>query len=567
MYIFAQDRVAFIIGNSEYTPQLGKLDNPIRDAKDMEKVLNDLGFYCTTCLNANFEEMKNGLDKFSANVENKEVVFFFAGHGIQIASEEYLLPTDVPFNRDRIPYRSLKLNEVLSSIRKAKIKILMIDACRNTLDRGVLNDIDSAKMDLEGDMLVLYACLSGQTASDGSSQNGIFTSALLKYLKDPNMKITDFNIHVTNEVLKNTGNTQRPCLRGSISQVYYFNPNFMEAHKAREQIREKIKKFISLPEIPKIKEKISEKLYQELKLKKDVWEQEYAQIQQEIAKYDINYTKKSIGENLENELVQITDRLNLQKERFERIEYQREEKKFVFIRKQTYKCNGNSKTVSEYRHKVTGLEFVLIPQTIFFMGNESGYKNEKPRHQITLEAYLVSKTEVTQGVWEKIMSQNPSCFKKGANYPVENISWNDCQEFCHKTGLQLPTEAQWEYCCQANIQGEYYFGNETKIIGEYAWYEENSNKQTHLVAQKLPNVFGLYDVLGNVSEWVYDSYGPYPKTQNNDVFAYRVVRGGSYYDQALFLRSTRRDKSKPEIQDESIGFRVVAKPESLDEKE
>jgi len=210
------------------------------------------------------------------------------------------------------------------------------------------------------------------------------------------------------------------------------------------------------------------------------------------------------------------------------------------------------------------MEFVLIPGGTFLMGSPTSetYRDlDEKQHQVTLSPYLMSKTEVTQAVWERVMGSNPSQFK-GPDRPVESISWEDCVSFCEKTGLSLPTEAQWEYACRAGRQTAYYFGNDSSGLGNYAWYAGNSNTQTHPVAQKQPNAYGLYDMIGNVYEWCYDWYSNYPSSSvtnpTGPSSAYRVIRGGSWFNTAGWLRSARRGWFDPGLGYYDLGFRVLA---------
>ena len=163
---------------------------------------------------------------------------------------------------------------------------------------------------------------------------------------------------------------------------------------------------------------------------------------------------------------------------------------------------------------------------------------------ITKPFYL-GKYEVTQEQWEAVMGSNPSNFK-GPKNPVEQVSWDDCQEFLDKLNAKaggqggkfvLPTEAQWEYACRAGSTGKFCFGDDEKQLGEYAWYDENSDSKTHPVGEKKPNAWGLYDMHGNVWEWCQDWYGAYGAEAVDDpsgptTGSGRVFRGGGWNNAA-----------------------------------
>jgi len=184
------------------------------------------------------------------------------------------------------------------------------------------------------------------------------------------------------------------------------------------------------------------------------------------------------------------------------------------------------------------LGMVLIPAGSFTMGDD----NEKPAHKVTItKPFYLGKYEVTQEQWEAVMGNNPSKFK-GPKNPVEQVSWDDCQQFLVKLNTKasgqggkfvLPTEAQWEYACRAGSTSKFCFGDEEKQLGEYAWYNENSGGKTHPVGEKKPNNFGLYDMHGNVWEWCQDWYVKYDADAVDDpsgpaMGANRVHRGGCW---------------------------------------
>ena len=215
-----------------------------------------------------------------------------------------------------------------------------------------------------------------------------------------------------------------------------------------------------------------------------------------------------------------------------------------------------------------GMSFVLIPAGEFMLGSNDGYDDEKPVHRVRItKPFYMGVTEVTQRQYDWVVGENPSYFK-GADNPVEQVSWSAVTEFCkimsqraQKT-VRLPTEAEWEYACRAGSTGKYCFGNSERQLGDYAWYDDNSGNKTHPVGQKKPNAWGLYDMHGSVLEWCADWYGEYPPGEVSDPTGpstgrYRVVRGGSWRYYANYSRSANRYYCDPTFTYFSLGFRVV----------
>ena len=200
-------------------------------------------------------------------------------------------------------------------------------------------------------------------------------------------------------------------------------------------------------------------------------------------------------------------------------------------------------------------------------GSDDAYEVEKPTHQVTLSSFSISRYEVTQEEWHAIMGYNPSYFK-GDRRPVENVSWNDCQEFIRKlnemTGkrFRLPTEAEREFAARGgnNSRGYKYAGSNN--IDSVAWYTSNSGSETHPVGQKQPNELGLYDMAGNVFEWCSDWYGSYSSSsQTNPTGAssssFRVYRGGSWGRAAWSSRVSCRSFSSPDYRFNGLGLRLA----------
>ncbi len=227
-------------------------------------------------------------------------------------------------------------------------------------------------------------------------------------------------------------------------------------------------------------------------------------------------------------------------------------------------------TSSNLSKNSIGMEFVRLSRASFTMGSEDGEADEKPIHRVTISKdFWMGKTEVTQGQWKAVMGNNPSSFKDcGDNCPVENVSWEDVQDFITKLNrrgegtYRLPTEAEWEYACRANSITKYSYGNGESSLDAYAWYAGNSGSKTHQVATKQPNDWGLYDMHGNVWEWTQDWYGAYSSGSVTDPQgatsgSFRVGRGGGWGYAAVGLRSAYRGSIAPSNRYDYLGFRLL----------
>ena len=243
---------------------------------------------------------------------------------------------------------------------------------------------------------------------------------------------------------------------------------------------------------------------------------------------------------------------------------------------------------------VKGVEFkmVKVEGGMFSMGAtpeqaDDAFDDEEPVHSVTLSDYCIGETEVTQELWQAVMGSNPSYFKGNSQRPVENVSWDDCQEFIKKlnrlTGrsFRLPTEAEWEYAARGGKHGEkhVYKYSGSNNIDEVAWYWQNSgdkylsgewngnridenNCKPHPVKTKKANELGLYDMSGNVWEWCNDWYGDYqssPQTNSKGpaTGGYRVLRGGSWCYYGRCVRVSYRGSGDPDGRFSSNGLRLA----------
>jgi formylglycine-generating enzyme required for sulfatase activity len=262
-----------------------------------------------------------------------------------------------------------------------------------------------------------------------------------------------------------------------------------------------------------------------------------------------------------------------------------------------YRAMGDGlKLMAELGAKLTGVaaalagnipaNMVLVEGGTFQMGNANGDNDEKPVHTVTVKSFYMGKYEVTQKEWTAVMGNNPSNFK-GDNLPVEQVSWNEAVEYCNKlslkeglvpayrgsgnnitcdfsaTGYRLPTEAEWESAAKGGnkdyISYEYSGGNS---IDGVAWHGGNSGNRTHPVGTKQANSLGLYDMSGNVWEWCWDWFGSYSGGSQTDPLGAssgtnRVLRGGSWLDDAASVRSAYRGFNTPSGRGGDLGFRLV----------
>jgi formylglycine-generating enzyme required for sulfatase activity len=239
-----------------------------------------------------------------------------------------------------------------------------------------------------------------------------------------------------------------------------------------------------------------------------------------------------------------------------------------------------------WKEPITGMEFVWVPGGCYEMGcgnwTSDCNRDEKPVHEVCVDGFWMGKTEVTQGQWKQIMGENPSEFKKGDNFPVENVRWWEVEKFTKKLSssskgayeFRFPTEAEWEYAARSGGKPEKYTGGSE--LDRVAWYQGNSARSTHPVATKAPNGLGLFDMNGNVNEWCADIYmsWSYKKHKRNnplfrlakgEVMSYnRVYRGGSWNSKPKYARCATRSYEIGVVhqyfqghRSNDLGFRLV----------
>lgn len=479
-------RKALLIGNADYKER--PLMNPVNDVNDIAKVLQDFGFEVSVFSNTSKKNMRNAIDDFSNKlVTTDEVLFYYSGHGVQLAGKNYLIPIDAALN-DEIDCEidGYKADWVLQKLAIAQLTIFVLDACRdNPFNKRGGSSKGLALM--QGDnktQYIIYATESGSVAEDGKNRNSPFATAFIRNVKDSNKKIEDMMKDIKNEVRAATSNRQTPTAYGIIDVDFYFN-----AMSTRERY---LTKEVSKPIIPITVETeyVSGNLKIESSSAGEIW---------------LNGNKLcSITQGEIKILKNISAGIN-------EIEFKSasgSEKKKVSIEKDktiVLSFSRHPDLVESKQANVVALPpsnhtLIYVQGGTYQMGNTfgDGEGDEKPAHRVTLSSFLIGKYEVTQKQWHDLMGNSRSN-NSNENLPIANVTWYDAIEFCNKlsikegltpcyiidktkmdpynkstedykkwsvtcnwqaNGYRLPTEAEWEYAARSKGQDiKYAWGN------------------------------------------------------------------------------------------------------------
>ncbi|MFY9259791.1 MAG: SUMF1/EgtB/PvdO family nonheme iron enzyme [Gallionella sp.] len=526
-------RVALVIGNSTYTNS--PLRNPVYDAQDVARKLRGLGFEVVERTNMTTKQIGSTLAQFRSKLTPGAVaVVFYAGHGVQIKGENYLPAVDADINtEEEVPNQSLSMRQLMDvlDVAKTRLNLVFLDACRNNPyarsfrsgDRGL------ARVSAPSGTLISYATRPGSVAADGRGKNGLYTSKLLLQL-DSHEQIEQALKHVIVEVKKESDGKQEPWMEGSIEG------NFCFAGCVEN---------IPAAAVPLVKT--------DAQIEDEFWDA--IKNSEELASFEEYRRAYPQGRYLKLAKLKIAQ----------------------LKKNPTHIATTNTTTriapVPMSAAAIQEPDMVAILAGSFTMGCKENWSSncgidEKPAHVVNVNAFQLAKHEVTQALWQTVMGSNPSGFANcGDTCPVERVSWEDIQTFIQKlnalTGKQyrLPSEAEWEYACRAGSEVTYCGGNKVDL---FAWHERNSEGKTHPVGTKQANAFGLFDMSGNVWEWVQDCNGSYQDAPNNgaarlgcDAGSRRMLRGGSWYYDPKFARAAFRVSNSATIRDHGIGFRLA----------
>jgi formylglycine-generating enzyme required for sulfatase activity len=570
----AAQRAALIIGNSQYKG-ISPLRNPVNDAEDVSRKLKDLGFDTILIKNGSLDEMVRGLKSFQAKLEkNGTAVFYYAGHGVQVGGQNFLLPVTANLDDDdSLKRQAIMLqDDVISRLAAsgARNKIVIIDACRNNPFKSLTRAAERglARMDIESKtstvgLMMLFSAKPDQKAQDGDGRNSPFTQKLLEYLGEPGLTVPQLFSKLQKGVLDLTGQKQEVYHEGDMLADFSFKPGAAA--------------MVTATAVPVPGPYDAELLFWEtIKNSQNIKDYEAYRRQYPAGRF------LALAENRIEDLGRSGNRTPAATV----AQPGREGRKGVLRDCSESWCP----------------ELVVIPAGKFTMGSPKGEgtADETPQHPAQISVSLaVGKYEVTRGQFARfIQDSGYDAGKDWAayslngksqedNHPVINVSWRDAKAYARwletKTGkpYRLLTEAEWEYAARAGRATPWVSGDVSTQTCAYGNVADNTAKQfnskyakaalcddgvafTAPVGRYKPNAFGLHDTMGNVWEWVedcwHDNYTGAPANGSawtGGDCSQRVLRGGSWSDIPDKTRSANRIKFRSDGRDNSAGFRVV----------
>lgn len=555
--ISIQKRRALVIGNAEY-PQ-GALKNPVNDAAAVSGVLRQVGFKVTQESNLNYSQFEQAVDRFVASIADGDLaLFYFAGHGLQIQQENYLVPVDFSAQTEAAAkykaYPASRVREELEGSR-AKLRILILDACRNNPFRTVRSTargLAPMKSDATG-TLILFATGDNSVADDNPAEaNGLFTKHLVASFPTPGLGLDEIVKKVKDDVFLASNRRQMPySYDGIVGRFYPMGPPAIAGPVAADS---------------------------SLQIELAYWQSIQSERTPEL--FEAYLKRYPNG--------QFTD---LARIRLARLRPPPQDSAEGVSRPPTLRRRQNAKD---------GLLYVWIPPGEFQMGcspDDSDCSTfEKPAHTVRLtKGFWLGQTEVTLQAWKRFAEATGRTLPDAPamrgtpllappvddRVPVVNINWDEAKEYCSWMGGRLPAEAEWEYAARAGTKGARY-----GPLDEIAWHLLNSgtapveptrasreawerqllqNRNTmHAAGAKTRNGYGLHDMLDNVSEFVADWFGE--KEYDRGAVAdpagpaggqYRVTRGGSFVSITRSVRVSSRGRASPSVRGVSLGFRCA----------
>ena len=565
----AAGRVALVIGNSEYEHST-RLRNPGNDAAAIRDALTRLGFEVVFRLDADEDVMDDALAEFERRSERADVALvFYAGHGMEMGGVNYLVPVDARLaSSAAVTRETIPLGDVLNAAAGASTRIVILDACRNNPFVRSMRGATRNNVREEGGLaavaagagsLVAYAAAEGEVAADGEGRHSPFTSALLDHIERRGVDVRIMLGDVGASVRERTGR-QQPFVYASLGGVHYLNgpPGTETAFWQSIQTNPTVEKYL---------------LYE-----REFPNGRFAALSR-LGRAELEAGSVPTADPPDAVVPDAG--------------------------------SGRARAVGEVFHDCDGCpEMVVVPAGEFMMGSpaseEGRYSDEGPRHRVRIGSpFAVSIHEVTFAEWDACASaggcgrmlrseamslglESSACAPNGncggyrpwdewgrGSLPVINVSWDDAQSYvtwlAGRTGAsyRLLSEAEWEYVARAGTTTRYWWGD---AVGRnrancFDCGSRWDGEQTAPGGSFETNAFGLHDVSGNVSEWVEDCWSRNYLAAPSDGAAWttgddydcdsRVLRGGSWLDDSMDVRSAARSREARDSRIYDVGFRVA----------
>lgn len=596
-------RIALIIGNANY--ENDPLKSPVNDARAMSYTLKSVGFEVMDYENATRPAMLTAIQNFKRRLEAGGVgLFYFAGHGFQVGNHTMLLPIDADSRQPlSLMTDGIDLETVLASMsspRRGQVNLVILDTCLNNPFRSGSNILST----LPKQTLVAYGTAPGHLAAEGL-QHGLFTAALLKAMVEPGRNFKDVFQSVAAEVRRSSGQAQNPKLSSSLSAAFslvkagqHFVPQSVVTMASADLGNATRYRGI----LPKNSAEQYELTFWE-SIKDSTFPGDYEAYLQ-------TYPNGRFAALANARLKRLRAAAELKVEKpVERPPVVTPAPKAAPPRvpahaapeptrrapapapKAVPEPTQQTPTVSSAPGKsaidVAGSEFkdcdmcpvlVKVPRGEFTMGSNANDPSEKPAHHVSIsQPFAIGKYEVTTEQWEACVAANAckpisTIASAPKRAPVRDVSWDDAQQYLKwlsklsDKSYRLPTEAEWEFAARGATTTRYWWGEQMqsgkancKGCGE-PWQSESPRTVGSFAA----NPFGLHDVNGSVWEWVADcwhsSYRGAPdngKAWDEKNCQVRVIRGGSWQNDAAYMFSSTRFKYDASVRESQNGFRVV----------
>ncbi|MFZ1109643.1 MAG: SUMF1/EgtB/PvdO family nonheme iron enzyme [Rhodomicrobium sp.] len=562
----AGNRVALVVGNAKYA-YAGTLANPVNDASDMAAALKGAGFTVVSGADLDKPALEKKIREFASALSGADTaVFFYAGHGLQVAGANYIVPVDAQLSTaDALEFEMIKLDAVQRIMENsAKTNILFLDACRNNpLARNLARALGTrgdtigkglAPAESGIGTLISFSTQPGNVAQDGAGRNSPYTGPLARRIAAPGEDILSVLTAVRNEVLAATGNRQVPWENHALTARFYFNPAAPAQEKAQPPLSADAQAWSVVQNTAS-----------------------GAVLEEFIRRFPDSVYAGFAKARLE-ELKRGQTALNVPKPApAQPAPGACDDGLLVSVTSGKKPCIKPGSGES-FKDCPDCPEMAIAPSGGFRMGSLESEadrsKYEGPQHRVTIaKPFAVGKFAVTFAEWDACVDAGGCSHipdDKGwgrGDRPVINVSWDDAKVYLawlsKKTGksYRLLTEAEREYVARAGTATPYWWG--ASIARDQANYSGGAGKTVPVKSFK-PNPWGLYQVHGNVWEWVedcwVDNYNGAPSdgsARTTEGCSSRVLRGGSWYDNPQFLRAAYRYIIFPQFRNYDIGFRVA----------